>query len=317
MFDWASLGFNPAKLPLRVMICGFAPSRANINWDDPDVDEFWLVNDLYAHAPRNDSRCRTFELHSLTGLQETGRRNPAYIEWLKRGKHPVYMAEQIAEFPTSIRFPYEDLLKAFPRRYVSNSIAWMQMLAILLLTDVYDLPEETAPNGEKIQRKARLARPGAAMALMGIDMSADTEFGQQRPCCDHYVGMADAVGIQVVVPPTSDLCKSPTIYGLDTTAPLRQKIELKIGQYKQAGAQIDQQLANLQAQEKQLLYQKGVIDGEKQFAKYIRNVWTMGTDVVPTEEERAKRHGTVVGAVPSSAAREHVSNGKVPVETGG
>lgn len=308
MIDWASLGFDPANLPLKICLVGFAPSRVQTPWGNPEI-EYWLTNDVYAHTPWTESRCRTFELHSLTGLVENQRRNAQYHEWLRKGKMPVYMPDPQPDFPSAYRFPYELLCQAFPRRYFTNSIAWQQALAILCLTEPTEL---------KDGRVARLARPGAELALYGIDMSAESELTYQRPCCDHYVGVAEAAGIQVFLPDTSDLCKAGALYGLDTTEPLRQKLELKIAQGKQAEQQIDQGLAQLQAQREQLMFQKGQLLGERGAYKYVKSIYTNPMDRVPSAEERAERHGTKVGEVPSTAALS-LPNGKVPhpVNVGG
>lgn len=287
--DWATLGFA-GPLPLKICILGFAPSRVEAPSQDPTWEIFG-VNDVYFHTPRVT---RTFELHHLKGLVEAGRRNAQYMEWLAKGKQPVYVIQPRPEFPSTLAFPFELLREAFPRAYFTNSIAWMTAFATLLLTEPADLADG---------RKARVARAGAQLALFGVDMAAETEFAAQRPSCEYFVGIAEGAGVDVYIPDTSDLCKAGALYGIDTTAPMRIKLELKINQSKQAEVQVDQQMAALQNQRELLLLQKGQLIGERAAYKYTRAAWTMPTDVVPSAEERARRH-----ALPSETP-----NGQVPV----
>lgn len=262
----------------KIAIVGFAPSRNEAPYDDPTW-EIWGVNDLYLYVPRVNV---TFELHALRGLLENGRRNKEYLLWLQKGKMPIFMVEPRPDFPTAQRLPFEALLDMFPRRYMTNSVSWMLALAIAELTEL-----ATFPDG----RQVRVAKPGVQIGMWGVDMAAESEYAAQRPSVEYIIGIADGCGIPTYIPDTSDICKAGALYGLDTTAPLRQKLELKMAELNQAVAQADQQLAQLQAQREQVLYNKGVAEGSKSMAKYVRAAWTMPTDIVKAPEEGKDRHG--------------------------
>ena len=53
----------------------------------------------------------------------------------------------------------------------------------------------------------------------GVDMAMETEYQHQRPCCEYLIGLARGTGIQVDVPETSSLLKSPWLYGYDAQQP--------------------------------------------------------------------------------------------------
>lgn len=271
----------------KIAIVGFAGSRTEAPYNDPTW-EIWGVNDLYMYVPRVNV---TFELHALRGLLENGRRNKDYLVWLQKGKHPVFMVEPRPDFPSAQRFPFEALLEMFPRRYMTNSIAWMLGLAIAELTELAAFPDG---------RQVRVAKQGVQLGMWGVDMAAETEYAAQRPSVEYLVGIADGCGLPLYIPDTSDICKATALYGMDTTAPLRQKLEMKIAELNQSAAQADQQLAQLQAQREQILFNKGVAEGSKSMAKYIRAAWTMPTDVVKTPEEGKDRHGEALPTAPAS-----------------
>ena len=47
--------------------------------------------------------------------------------------------------------------------------------------------------------------------------SHNSEYAEQRACCEFWIGMARGQGIEVYVPPTSDLCKAVGQYGFGET----------------------------------------------------------------------------------------------------
>jgi hypothetical protein len=282
----------------KICILGFADSRDQAPFADKGW-EIWGVNDVYAHVPRVN---KTFELHHLKGLVDGGRRNQKYIEWMQKGKMPLFMLRHHPEFPSSIPFPFEVVRENFPRAYFTNSISWMMALAILELTHIAEISDE---NGNTF--RYRLARPGCELSLFGIDMAASTEFGSQRPSCEYFVGIADGCGLPCFIPDNSDLCKATALYGIDTTAPLRVKAESRIVEVKNAMAQVDQQLLMMQQQRENLVFQKGLLQGQKDAWKHIRSNWTMPTDIGVGEVIEGKAHHQL--AAPTSAAPQ--GNGQV------
>src|SRR3990167_1073743 len=279
---------TPVVAPVKerkIAILGFADSRVDAPFQD-DSWEIWGVNDVYAYVPRVTA---TFELHHLKGLAENGRRNPQYHQWLAKGKMPVYMIDPRPEFPAAQRFPFEPLREMFPRAYFTNSISWMVGLAIAELTDMCGLPDG---------RAVRLAKPGVQLGLWGVDMAATSEYAAQRPSVEYFIGIADGCGIPTFIPDTSDICKASALYGIDTTAPLRQKLEGKLAGITQTQQQNASQLIQLQLQREALLEQKGHLAGAKEAYKYIKGVWTLETDIPVGATIEGKDRGAALPGAP-------------------
>lgn len=260
----------------KIALVGFADSRDQAPYNDPTW-ELWGVNDLYHYVPRLNV---TFELHHIDNLHV--RRNPRHEEWLRKGKMPVWMVDPRPEFPSSQRFPFEQVMKDLNCSYFTNSIAWMTALAVLELTMPLQLPDG---------RFTRIAKPGAELALFGIDMAASSEYGSQRPSCEYHVGLAQGFGVPVYIPPTSDLCKASSLYGLDTTANLRIKLQAKQKKIKDAINALENQRQQTLNQERILQSQIDQHRGALEANKYVIGVWTMPTDIPIGAQMEAKDRG--------------------------
>ena len=159
-----------------------------------------------------------FEIHHYTpedpkksGMVET------YLKWLRELPHPIYMMEHYPDIPTSIKYPKDEVYKAFGEYFYTSSIAWMLALAIL------QNPEE--------------------IGLWGVDMAAREEYGYQRSGCHHFITLARIRGIKITVPLSSDLLRPEPEYGLRepsvlVTKMVARKNELE-GRLRNASAQIE------------------------------------------------------------------------------
>lgn len=295
----------------RICILGFAPSKTEAPYADTSW-EIWGVNDVYAHVPRTDA---TFELHHLQNLGN--RRNPNYEKWMTQGcpsgpkpTTPIFMIAPNPAWPTAQAFPFEQVRmyynQAHGSDYFTSSIAWMLALAVLELTE-----DVTLPDG----RQVRLAKPGCELSMFGVDMAADSEFASQRPAVEYYTGLARGMGLKVFVPSTSDICKSTSVYGVGTTAPLAIKARLKIEEITQQKVQIMQQQQAIQAQAMQLQYQLGTADGAKDTWKYIERAWTQPTDIETGATLPVAEHHKLPAAAGSPTEDGAITNGH-PVMTG-
>lgn len=189
----------------NVAIVGFSETtRALAPFDDPDW-EVWVCNRLPIVLAKdgNTGWDRHFDTHTLdestrlqAGLcQEDWDELVAFLhadhgERFGR-RRIVYVAEPTSgKMPSAKAMPYEEILAALPRRYIASGIAWEFAYAIAL----------------KPKR----------IALYGIDMRADEEWGFQRPNCEWLIGLAEGRGIEIVLPDTSALVNSDggcTLYG--------------------------------------------------------------------------------------------------------
>lgn len=191
-------GPAPNRRGRKVCIVGFAKtSRDLAPYDSPEW-EIWGVNDAWSFAQRAD---RWFEVHSTWIYEWELRRNAGHISWLRQFGEAggiVYLLEARPDMPHAVRFPFEDVVNnLWPHRategdhktsrpYLTSSIAYMQALAI-------------AEGFEDI-------------AVVGVDMAADSEYADQRPCCEYLVGLAQGRGIRMWLPEACGLLNGP-LYG--------------------------------------------------------------------------------------------------------
>lgn len=165
----------------KVAIVGFAQmTTMDAPFDDPEYS-IWGMNQLYRFIPRAS---RWFEIHH--NWNEHVVEGTDHAGWLHKSPIPVYMNEHHPEFPNSVRYPIEKMIKEFGD-YFTSSIAFMLALAI----------------SEGFTR----------IDLYGIDLSVGVEYIEQRPCAEYYIGIAAAKGIDVGIPEASALCKQNHRYG--------------------------------------------------------------------------------------------------------
>jgi len=226
------------KKQKKLAIVGFAGTRDQAPFNNPDY-EIWTVNNLHKFVPRQD---RIFQVHQRWEWTP-GYGNPAehgvitedHLEFLKTCGIPVYTVEKFKDIPTSIRFPIEEMTKEFgvartghenpdhKDGYWTNSISMMIALAIYEKFDVIE--------------------------IYGVDMAVSTEYLEQRPSCEYYIGIAKGRGIDVRLPAECDLLKTRFIYGFETEKidAWKKKVKLTVAGMTQRKAESDQLIRNQQS----------------------------------------------------------------------
>lgn len=161
--------------------------------------EIWTCGGIFNTVPRTD---RHFEIHDKhetcrgwhrSQEEEAASRN-VYWQWLAEQGPKAVLKTVLPETPNATQYPLDEVLKAFPDKYFTNSVSYMVALAILEgCTDI--------------------GLWGIDMALSGKDES--DEYGRQRPSVEFYLGIAMASGIKLHLPPETTLLKSRKLYGFD------------------------------------------------------------------------------------------------------
>lgn len=200
----------PVREKNRVYIVGCAGSKDLVPWDDTTA-EFWGVNNLYGVPLEGAHYDRWFEIHNIWQSKVSGRLvrrgekifrgQPVeeYLKGLARIQCPVYMQKHwVALIPNSVQYPLEDVVKYFAQekgfgigfaRYLTNTISYEIVLAI------YEGFKE--------------------IFVYGVDMSIGSEYENQRPSCEFWLGVAAGIGIKLFIPPEADLLKSRFLYGFE------------------------------------------------------------------------------------------------------
>lgn len=241
---------------MKVAIVGTAPTWRQAPFDDPEW-EVWSLSRNYLRL--EDRWDRWFELHRLEDVAKTweAHSDPAaeaasratYIQWLAEAskRKPVYLREERPDvLPDAEVLPSAMLMTRFPRQYFTNTVSWMMAMAI------YENASE--------------------IGLWGVNMELDTEYGEQRPSCEYYIGLCDglaAVGAMdapVHLPEGSTLLRTAWQYGIEDPPP----IVAALRERKQA---IQGKKAELEMQERQREIQVAALAGAEEITSWVQQNW--------------------------------------------
>jgi len=175
----------------KVAIVGWAmPTRTKAPYSNEAFD-IWSCNELNMEDKTNRFTA-FFNLHTLEelhSLQDWGRRSAHLL----KETLPVFTLEDYKspEIPSGVPYPFEDVFKSFGNeKYFTSSIAQQIALAI-----VYGYKE---------------------IHIYGVEMLLDSEYRNQRACCEYYIGIARGMGIITYLPKECTILKSAWVYGLET-----------------------------------------------------------------------------------------------------
>lgn len=191
---------------MKIAILGSAPSSLGLApFGDPSFKIWGCSPGVYAACPRSDA---WFELHRWepgeVGKPHTQKQwfSPEYVAWMAK-QNRVWMYDKVPEIPGSVALPVDDLCAKYGTFFFTSSIAFMIACAI------EDILEE---------RVTRTEPADDVIALYGVDMAANEEYGYQRAGCQHFLLLAADLGIQVYVPPESDLLRPMPLYGISESS---------------------------------------------------------------------------------------------------
>ncbi len=167
----------------RICILGTAPTSKNLAPFDRDDIEFWVLSQ--DNPKRADL---VFEIHSMDIADNT---ELTAIKNLSKFNCPKITMEKVKNIESDI-YPLDkiqDMLKSYgaSENYLMSSIGYMLALAIY--------------------RKVN------EIHIYGVDMVASDEYAYQRSNCEWLIGIAQGLGIKVIIPEQSKLLKSRWRYG--------------------------------------------------------------------------------------------------------
>ncbi len=190
-----------------VAIVGTSQSSREMANLEPPYVEIWGLQTTETFLNRWD---RWFQLHAREAIDLSVPTEEN--EFYRTCGVPVYVTQEDHCLPTGVFYPFTEIGFRF-RDYWTNTIAYMLALAIH-----EDFKE---------------------IHLWGVDMATGSEYVQERPCVEFWLGLAAGRGITVAVPDSSPLLKgSNGAYGL---------VEY-VGVHKQ---QLEDELAGLERQRRE------------------------------------------------------------------
>lgn len=263
----------PQRIKDRICIVGFADGhRDAAPWQDQGL-EFWGINRLHAVLP-GKPWTRWFELHSLEefyGHSAPGGVDQQHIDFLRSFQGPVYVRGQDMDLARdwgierAEPFPLDALLQKY-HPYFTNTVSYLIALAIEMLAA--DPPS-----------------PTPQIQMFGVDMAQDSllqnEYRGQRPSCEWLLGMAQGRGIEVVLPPGSDLLRASHLYGFSDDAMQKKNVE-RLNELGARKEQIRQEMNQLRAQADYYQSRISELDGSMQETQYRMVNW--GTPIASPPE---------------------------------
>jgi len=233
----------------KVAIVGFAPSYIEAPWGTPpDKMEFWCLNEFYKVAPqiKGFRADRWFEIHDLNSPSKN---IPEHIEFLRKCPVPLYLQKKREDIPNGVEFPFYEIIKWMEdkgfkgSKYFTNSISYFVMFAAFL--------------GFK------------HISIYGVDMSTDSEYAFQKSSAEYMIGLCEGMGIEVYIPPASELLKCNQLYALESSNKLRVWVKTQIGELKKR----NQHFAQQQIQAQQAAHQAEIAQAEIRGAMSAYNEW--------------------------------------------
>ncbi len=223
----SSSDYTPAPRVTRhrkIAILGFGGTVKDCPWKDESW-ELWAMNGFWRAAKPDfaieapESRYSLWlDMHTLDYTREYGKVagfGDAQERWLeKEHPFPIYMLDEPDRgqgpeplYPSVRAFPIEEVVRVTGRDYFTSTVAYVLafVLARALTTD--DIAE---------------------VGLWGIDLVHDTEYVEQRPCAEYWIGRIEALGIKVTAPAGSALLKQLHRYGYEQSDPLLKEMEVML-----------------------------------------------------------------------------------------
>ena len=252
----------PVKEKDKVYIVGCAGTKDIIPWDDKDA-EFWGVNNLYGVPLQGAHYDRWFESHNLWNdksgkllrrgkVEFRGQQTMDYMKGLANIGCTIYMQKHWPNLiPLSVPYPIQEIIQWFQAkglpldqcRNLTNTISYEIVLAMYL-------------GFKEIQ-------------VWGVDMSMGTEWANQRPSCEYWLGVAAGMGIKVVIPSQADLLKTRFMYGFEEK-------QQDIWAEKMEKIRVDTKVKRMKLEQKHYEDEKAIQQhiGCEQALNEINKIWT-------------------------------------------
>ena len=172
---------------MKIALLGSAPSSAGLAPHGSKEWQVWGCSPGCYGVAVNPTAW--FELHRYEPGQPWF--SEGYCSFLENFDGPVYMAEPTSRVKNCVPIPVDELVAKYGPYFFNSTLSWMFALAI--------------------EAEAK------TIGLWGVDMAAGEEYFSQKMGCIWFAQIAQALGIEVGVPPESDLLTPPPLYGVCET----------------------------------------------------------------------------------------------------
>lgn len=237
---------------MNVCLVGTAPASIHLGpYGNPDWEVWACSPGTYGVVPNIK---RFFELHRWEPGQPWF--SPEYVKFLENFEGEVVVTAPVESVKNCTLLPYQDLVAKYGPYFFTSSLAWMMAMAI-------------EAGAKKI-------------ALYGVDMAATTEYHDQRMGCQYFAMIARSMGIEVGVPPESDLLRPAPLYGVCEQSHVWIKQTSRSRELNQRLQDAQQRLANAQGEINHL--QGAIDDQDWQLHSWFGNIDTLGQEFISPPE---------------------------------
>ena len=227
----------------KIVLLGTAQSSVHLA---PYHDRSWDIWACSVGTVMQPRISRRFELHRWNPADP--RFDPGYVDYLRRYDGEVVMAKQYDDIPNCVPIDWRYLIEKYTPYFFTSSVAWMFAMAI--------------------------DAGATSIGLWGVDMAASEEYGYQRAGCQYFALVARSLGIEVGVPPESDLLRPPPLYGVCENSHQWIKSLARERELKERLARVDLQLK--QAELEKVFVQGAIDDLQWNQQTWFGNIDTMG-----------------------------------------
>lgn len=263
---WLTAPAEPATIQRtrKVAILGFGETVKDCPWQDPSWDlvgmnGFWRAAEPdYGIKVPEERFSLWLDMHSVEYTKAYGQAagfGDAQHEWLKKPHpFPILMLADHPEYPSVRAFPVDEVVQSLGRDYFTSTVAYALTFA-LMQPDV------------------------AEVGLWGIDLVHNTEYSEQRPCAEYWIGRAEAMGIKVTIHDASALLKQRARYGYEVENPLAVEMRAYLAVQEQS---IPRAIEKHQSEMERLKCQMHTDDGALQMVRALQErleIWKRGGKV--------------------------------------
>jgi len=230
--------------PIKIALIGSAPaSIGQAPYSDPSWQIWGCSPGAYGVVPKGRSNI-WWEMHRYEPGQTWF--SPEYCAFLR--DHPKVIVGKVrSEIPNGIELDWAEMIRRYSDLFFTSSLAWMLAHAIDVII--------AAGNP-----------PGSKIGMWGVDMAATEEYEAQRSGCHYFAILARQLGIEVGVPPTSDLFRPRFLYGLDEHTHAFCKLRARRVELEQRCARAEQEM---QSKVQEIAFVRGALDD----LKYCELTW--------------------------------------------
>ena len=184
----------------KLAILGTGTSLRHAPFSDPDF-AWWGPAYLYDQVP-----CFHVGFHVYDQL--SSQEVPGLWEKLAKSTVPIYMQRVEPTIPGSRAYPLAEVAAAFTlggrdKPFTTSTATYMLAFAALTMPTLKELH------------------------LYGVDMAADSEYADQARSVEFFVGVLVGMGVRVVVPSVSEICKVKFLYGFQHHAKQTELTDLR------------------------------------------------------------------------------------------